>query len=73
MTTPNDHALQRTIARDEISRAFNQHLTLCPLTQQKIPERVRDLEHRVSLMWGYMVGAGVISGGTLWGLERFMP
>ena len=73
MTTAQDHALQRTIARDEIATAFAQHLTLCPLTQQHIPERVRELEHRVSLMWGYMVGAGVISGGTLWGLDRLLP
>lgn len=65
MTNDDTHDLIRTIARDEIAKAFAAHVTLCPLVREDIPSRVRTVENRVSTMWGYMVGSGIISGASV--------
>jgi hypothetical protein len=63
----------RLVVRDEISAALIRHGDGCPFVRQKIDERTRVLEQRVATIWGYIVGAAVVSGGTAAALTRYLP
>ena len=56
------HELYRLIARDEASRAIIQHLRLCPMADQRIPDRLRALELSFWKLVGFMVGSGLLGG-----------
>jgi hypothetical protein len=56
--------LTRLIARDEANRAILQHLKLCPLAEQDVADRLRSLELSFWKLTGFMVGSGILGGGT---------
>jgi hypothetical protein len=58
------HELYRLIARDEATRAIIQHLRLCPMAEQKIPDRVRALELSFWKLVGFLIGSGALGGAA---------
>jgi hypothetical protein len=52
----------RLIARDEANRAILQHLRLCPMVDQRIPDRLRALELSFWKLVGFMAGSGILGG-----------
>lgn len=66
---PDDDALYlppttqwHLIARQAAHDAIVEHLRLCPLQQDQVVTRLRQLEGRFLLMVGLMIGSGLIGG-----------
>jgi hypothetical protein len=57
------HAFEvRAICRDEVAKALDRHLALCPFATSKIDERLRRVELRLSTLVGLLLGSGAIGG-----------
>jgi hypothetical protein len=61
-STSGDDEYNRLVARDEASKAIIQHLRLCPMADQQIPQRLRSLELNFWKLVGFMAGSGLLGG-----------
>lgn len=63
----------RLIARDEARLVIQEHLTLCPLVQDKLPERLRAIEITQARLIGFMAGSGLLGGLSSLALSKLFP
>jgi hypothetical protein len=63
----------KLIAREEARLVIHEHLTLCPLAQDKIADRLRAVEITQARLIGFMAGSGLLGGISAFGLSKLFP
>jgi hypothetical protein len=54
----------RMFAREEAEKAVLVHVRLCPFKEQRVEERLRDVQVTIGRLVGFMAGSGLL-GGTV--------